>query len=172
MTGEQNNFATTFQNIILMQAPIFLLLFGLNVLHHHLAPQMHVSYFVPTARHSALPNVFVQVTAQEKTHNKTYTKTQGDNTRRYKNKQPSKKVSKTGRYMTNMSSRIQFVTSVSYISTKHRLSFPYHFHFRCHFCMCSFHGTKDNTHYACETRCCVRTQPRDLRSDCNILKLI
>jgi hypothetical protein len=45
---------------------------------------------------SALPNVFLQETAQEKTQNKTYTKMQGDNTRRLKNQQPSKKVSKIG----------------------------------------------------------------------------
>jgi DNA-dependent RNA polymerase auxiliary subunit epsilon len=62
----------------------------------------------------ARPNVFVQETAQEKTQNKTYTKMQGDNTRRLKNQQPSKKVSKIRRYLANLSSRIEFVTSVSH----------------------------------------------------------
>jgi len=61
---------------------------------------------------SALPNVFVQKTAQ-KTQYMTNTKMLGDNTRRLKNQQPSKKVSKIGRYMTKLSSRIEFVTSVS-----------------------------------------------------------
>jgi hypothetical protein len=39
---------------------------------------------------------------------------QGDNTRRLKNQQSSKKFSKIGRYMANLSSRIEFVTSVSH----------------------------------------------------------
>jgi hypothetical protein len=43
-TGEWKSFATTFQNIIWMQAPLFLRLFGLNVLHRHLGPQKHESF--------------------------------------------------------------------------------------------------------------------------------
>ena len=62
----------------------------------------------------ARPNVFVLETAQEKTQNKTHTKMQGDNTRRLKNQQPSKKVLKIGRYLANLSSRIEFVTPVSH----------------------------------------------------------
>lgn len=53
--------------------------------------------------YSALLNVFVLVTAQEKTHHNTYTKMHGHNTRRLKSQHPSKKISKTGRYMANLS---------------------------------------------------------------------
>jgi hypothetical protein len=50
-SSEWNSFATTFYRFILMQTPLFLRLFGLNVLLHHLRPQTYVSHLISISTH-------------------------------------------------------------------------------------------------------------------------
>jgi len=45
------NCVAPFYKITFMQTPPFLRLFGLNVLHHHFKPQMHMSHFMSISMH-------------------------------------------------------------------------------------------------------------------------
>jgi hypothetical protein len=49
--SEWHSVATTFQDIISMRTPLFLRLFGLNVLHNHVGPQTHASHSMPMSMH-------------------------------------------------------------------------------------------------------------------------
>jgi hypothetical protein len=51
-TDEWKSFATIFQQVMLMQTPLILRLFGLNVLHRHLGPQTGVNHYMSIAMHN------------------------------------------------------------------------------------------------------------------------
>jgi len=153
-----------------MKTPLFLRLFGPNVLHHHWGPQMHVLFHAHfnTLFYSAHHTTFVLVSALQKIQNETYIKMRSVTTRRFKKSATLKKEdlisSKIGHYRVNLISIIEFVSSVSYI---YILLPNTHFLFliacicdaTCHFCNCACYCTKDNT-----LRTSNHRQLRDLRS--------
>jgi len=67
---------------------------------------------------------------------------------------------KIGRDKGNLISRTEFVTLVSYNFLPNRdfyFLITFIFDAMCRFCICVYHGTKDNRHGACQTVWCVRT---------------
>ena len=178
-TGEWKSFATTFQNIIWMQTPLFLRLFGLNVLHRHLGPQTHESFHAHFNGlfYSAQHTVFVLVSALQK-----YTIPtsiwEASPHEDLKNQQPSKKdhfiFSKIGQYKADVIYRIEFVISVSYKFAPHTKCYfliTCSFDATCPLSICAYHCTNDNRNYACQTRLCGRSSKlRGFRSDCKHFK--
>jgi len=85
---------------------------------------------------SAHSNIFVLVSALQKTQNETYIKMRSVTTRRLKISVTVKKEdfisSNIGQYRANLISRIEFVSTVSYKFLPNTLVVPYCLHLRCH----------------------------------------